>query len=247
MHQIFQVGKFIELSSVDSTNNYAAKLLKEAPQPDGTVILSHYQTSGRGQRGATWNSDRDQNLTFSLILHPSMLDVQHQFLLNKTISLGLYDFLSANIDEVSIKWPNDLIAGELKIAGILIENAISGSKLENTIIGVGLNLNQTQFDIDRAVSMKNLLGVNYDVRETCILVVNAILARYTQLAAGGSTRIDRDYLQNMFGLNKRRSFIYKGEHMAATIRGVDGWGKLLLEDEHGSILHCDLKEVVFNY
>lgn len=247
MHQIFQVGKFIELSSVDSTNNYAAKLLKEASQPDGTVILSHYQTSGRGQRGATWKSDRDQNLTFSLILHPSTLNIEHQFLLNKTISLGICDFLAPDVDGVSVKWPNDILVGNSKIAGILIENAITGSKIDHSIIGVGLNLNQETFEFPRALSMYNLLGRKFDVRQTCILVANAILARYSQLVTAGNQEIDGEYLDSLFGLNQPRSFNYKGTAITGTIRGVDHWGKLLVEADHGDMIACDLKEIGFNY
>src|ERR1035437_922779 len=114
----------IKPMSVDSTNNYASKLLNNHKVEEGTVIWAEEQTRGKGQEENQWESEKGKNLTFSLGLFPRFLKIEELFYLSKSISLGVAGFLGKYIDRVSIKWPNDIYAGDRKITGILIENCI---------------------------------------------------------------------------------------------------------------------------
>ena len=129
---------------LESTNNYAKQLVSDKVE-EGTVVLAQFQSKGRGQQGNYWESETGKNLLFSLILYPDFLEAEFQFSLSMLVSLAIVSVLDEETDEVQIKWPNDIYVGKLKIAGILIENTIKGSKLGSTIVGVGLNLNQEMF------------------------------------------------------------------------------------------------------
>jgi len=139
---IFSEKQIIHLKSINSTNDFAAALIKNNETAEGTVIWADVQTAGKGQKGNVWNTEADNNLTFSFILHPLHIHPSEQFMLNKAISLGIVDYLKTIIDPLmlKIKWPNDIYAGKMKLAGILIENEILGNSLQTAIIGIGLML-----------------------------------------------------------------------------------------------------------
>src|SRR5690349_7854438 len=145
-----------------STNDEASRLIESSSHVvEGTVVITDSQTSGRGQRGNTWITEPGKNLTFSLLMKPTFLNAQDQFLLNKAFSLGLYDYLNATLQAtVKIKWPNDMVVNDKKICGILIENQIQGQNIQNSIVGIGLNVNQENFSIPTATSMK-VLGKDF--------------------------------------------------------------------------------------
>ena len=135
-------------------------ILKNKNEIEGLVVFSENQTDGKGQRGNSWITERGKNLTFSLFLKPSIL-ISTQFVLSKIVSLSIVDFLmEMGVKDVKIKWPNDIYCGDKKIAGILIENTISEGKINNCIVGIGLNVNQVNFDssIQNATSLKLELG-----------------------------------------------------------------------------------------
>src|SRR5688572_32157531 len=139
-----------------STNDEASQLIESSDNVvEGTVVITNDQTSGRGQRGNTWISEPGKNLTFSLVMKPAFLSAQDQFLLNKAFSLGLYDYLHITLKAtVKIKWPNDMLANDKKICGILIENQIQGQNIQHSVVGIGLNVNQENFSMPTATSMK---------------------------------------------------------------------------------------------
>ena len=139
-------GQFkVHLSRVDSTNNYAANLIKSGKAKSGTVILADEQTNGRGQRDAVWQSDPGLNLQFSAIWLPESFFIKDQRYLNFAVSIAIQQFLSKKGVEPQIKWPNDILVGEKKISGVLIENQLQGQRINACIIGIGLNVNQTEF------------------------------------------------------------------------------------------------------
>ena len=137
------IGSYIErVDELDSTNNYAASLLLTKRLPDGSVIVANSQVGGRGQATNKWESEPDKNLTFSIILYPEFMEITKQFEISKAISLGIVDFLKDLVDDVSIKWPNDIYIGSRKVAGMLMEYSIRKRKISSCIVGIGLNINQ---------------------------------------------------------------------------------------------------------
>src|SRR5688572_4624485 len=149
MHVTPIIGNnILKLSAVDSTNTYAATLLKNQKPPEGLIIQALHQTAGRGQMGTNWHSIAGESLTFSVILTPDFLPAEKQFYLNMAISFGLYEYLSVKgIHDGLIKWPNDLLVHRRKIAGILIENSIKGKALQHSIVGIGININSAAAEL----------------------------------------------------------------------------------------------------
>ena len=147
MRTINPGNSVIHLTSVDSTNKYAATLLRKENIPEGTVILADVQTHGKGQGGNTWLSDKDLNLLFSLILKPDFLPAYKQFYLSMSIASGIHDCMADLGIRSWIKWPNDILIQDKKVAGILIENTIQFQNIQTSIVGIGLNVNQVTFQV----------------------------------------------------------------------------------------------------
>lgn len=146
----------IELTEIDSTNNYAMRLINEGMAEHGHVVSALYQTSGKGQHGHHWESAEANNLLFSIILDTHTLFIDDQFALNAMTAVTVAEFLSekCEVPDISIKWPNDIYAGKKKISGTLIENHLRGSSWMNSVVGIGINVNQRIFpDLPNATSI----------------------------------------------------------------------------------------------
>ena len=166
------IGKvLLHFPILDSTNNHAANLLAKSTPMEGTVIFTTHQVAGKGQYGSSWESEAGKNITLSVILHPSFLAVHHQFMLNKAIALGIFDMICQYINpsRVYLKWPNDLYIDNKKVGGILIQNSLKGSQINNSIIGIGLNINQTVFkgNAPNPTSFTLITGQSYSIDELC--------------------------------------------------------------------------------
>ncbi|MGA2824296.1 MAG: biotin--[acetyl-CoA-carboxylase] ligase [Bacteroidales bacterium] len=239
----------IELQTVDSTNFYAEELLKTQKVSEGTIIFAHDQTSGKGQGENNWESEPRKNVTFSLVLFPKFLSPWQQFLLNKAISLGVLDFLAGVIIEqkLSIKWPNDIYAGNRKIGGILLQNTICGTLYESCIAGIGVNLNQETYNpgLPNPVSLRQITGKDYPVKDAVDRIVACIDDRYQQLQEGLSELLDREYREQLFGINEWRDYTVDKNLIKGKIRGVDESGMLIMETENGSIRHFNHREIAF--
>ncbi|MCC6690587.1 MAG: biotin--[acetyl-CoA-carboxylase] ligase [Bacteroidia bacterium] len=239
----------VDLSSVDSTNNYAAELLKNTAIADGTVIWSHEQTHGRGQRGNKWLSVPGQNLTISIVLHPA-INASKQFYLTKAVSLGLTEMIKGIVDEkadIKIKWPNDIYAGNKKIAGILIENNLRGDNIVNSIVGIGLNINQINFNpaITKASSLRLITGKQFDIN-TCInQLCTHFEPRYLQMKAEKHRLLNNDYHHALYRLNEIGNYKKNNSVFNAILTGVSEEGKLTLKHADGKIANYDFKEVEF--
>ncbi|MBP7478191.1 MAG: biotin--[acetyl-CoA-carboxylase] ligase, partial [Chitinophagales bacterium] len=163
---------FIELEEIDSTNSFVKQYLSKNKPKAEMVIMSHAQPAGRGQYGNVWLSEPHKNLTFSYLHFPNQVRPDNQFNLNIKVSLAIHRALARILQpletqhELKIKWPNDIYLDNKKIGGILIENTIQGQFIESCIIGVGLNILQTDFGhlSHKASSLKNLLGIDYPVK-----------------------------------------------------------------------------------
>lgn len=245
---LFTGTNLVELDSTESTNNYALNLLREKQPFEGTVVRTFRQTLGRGQRQKQWESEDFSNLTFSLIYYPVFLSVSRQFQLSKAIALGIADFVknTTKIEDVKIKWPNDIYVGDKKIAGILIENTVSGNKISSAVIGIGLNINQTTFSqkIPNPISLRIITGKKLDLENCFQELCVSLEARYMQLKAAKENVINEHYHKALYGLNEEREFIVDNKNIIADIIGVDGLGRLKLAVDE-IIIAYDLHQVVF--
>lgn len=237
----------IVLSETGSTNNYASKLITEGNTENGSLVLSLYQKKGRGQRGNSWESAPGENLLASLILFPSFLPPGKQFYLSKITSLALADWLASQIENVAIKWPNDVYVGTKKIAGILIETSILGNRFHTAVAGIGLNLNQLRFskELPNPVSLKMLTGKDYDAVEVAVQVRQIFLDWYQKLEAGDIAEIDEAYHKNLFRMNEWAVFQENNKRFEARILGTGEFGQLILEDHSGKQSAWMFKEIEF--
>jgi BirA family transcriptional regulator, biotin operon repressor / biotin---[acetyl-CoA-carboxylase] ligase len=243
---LFVGNYYLYLSQSDSTNIALKNLLSTADLQEGAVISAGYQLSGRGQAGTTWQSERDQNILLSVLLFPRFLKAQKQFNLSQAISLAVHDFIKNLIPDthVQIKWPNDIYAAGEKISGILIENTLKGETIENSIIGIGININEVQLEQNRT-SLKSFTGLDYDLRYLEKILFSNIEARYLQLKANSDV-ISRDYQANLFGFETNMHFtdLKVNETFDGMIIGINPDGRLLIESEDGLKLY-GMKEVKF--
>lgn len=249
MHKFFANSLFLAkkleiLPHCHSTNKVAADLLNKERPPEGTVILTEDQTAGKGQRGNQWESEPYKNLTFSIIFYPHFLLIRDQFYLNMIISLGISEALKPELgNEVKVKWPNDIYVNDYKICGILIENAIKGSMMEHSIIGIGLNVNQTLFSVDKATSMSELTLMNYDLNDVFNRVIQSIEKYYLLLRNGDLDKIKKAYLNNLYWINEVHLFESNGV-FSGQIVNVDEVGRLVIESNQKRDTY-DIKEVTF--
>ncbi|MFZ6051603.1 biotin--[acetyl-CoA-carboxylase] ligase [Halocola ammonii] len=247
MGRHFKKREKYTFQSIDSTNNFAAKLLRDANPGEGTVILSEFQTSGRGQRGKSWEAESGKNLLLSIILKPDFLELDRNALLNKAVALGVFDTVKSFCEtaEVHIKWPNDILVNGKKIAGILIENTLNNRIIESSIVGVGINVLQTGFEERGATSLALESNRLIPVDVVCDSLLKHVELRYDLLRNGNFKRLRSDYREHLFGLNKTRKFSYRGSEIQAIIRGVAPEGKLILESLEGEEILCNNGEVVY--
>jgi len=237
----------ILLDSVDSTNNYAAKELLTKSLNEGTVFAASCQHAGRGQGSASWESAAGVNLTISIVLYPKKVEVARQFSISKAVALGITDFLSEETESISIKWPNDIYAGDGKIAGILIEVAISAGQISRAIVGIGLNINQEKFvsDAPNPVSLKNLTGKDYDLTEMLGRMCARIDMRYNQLIRGGKDTIDQEYEMMLYRRGVWAKYGAEGVNFEGMITGIDDEGRLMMRLRNGEIRTYRFKEIQF--
>jgi BirA family biotin operon repressor/biotin-[acetyl-CoA-carboxylase] ligase len=237
----------VHLDSVDSTNNYAAKELLTKSLNEGTVIVAACQQSGRGTGLASWESADGLNLTFSIVLYPKQVSISQQFSISKAISLGVTDFLSRYVRGVSIKWPNDIYVGEKKIAGILIETAITGGKFSKAIVGIGLNINQEYFvsDAPNPVSLKNLTRDTYEISKLLTELCSCLDNRYRSLIGGDYFTLQHDYGKLLYLKGVWAKYRDQNSDFEGRIVGVEDDGRLKIENSAGEMRGFYFKEVSF--
>ena len=240
---IFSEDKIIQLTKVKSTNEFAVDFLKNNNTDEGIIIWGISQTNGKGQKGNRWESEDGQNLTFSIILHPKMIEPSMQFLLNKAISLGIIDFLASKIDKskLKIKWPNDIYFDKLKIAGILIENEVLGAELQTSIVGIGLNLNQIKFsaNIPNPTSLRLISGKEQDTRLMLLELLSALESRILKLYNNDIELNNNDYLNNLLYYNIYKKYIWQNTEITAKIINITEYGQLILKTNDNKTLICN--------
>lgn len=238
----------IHLPETGSTNSYAIEMLAKARPDEGCVIITDHQTNGKGTDSNTWESEKGKNLTFSIILYPT-ITADRQFILNKAISLGICNFLRAelNHDDITIKWPNDIYITDKKVCGILIQNSIIGNHFDYMVIGIGLNINQTVFvsDAPNPVSLKQITGKEYDLEKLLQNLLKSVFEKYLRVLSGQGLLIENEYYNALYRLMEWHEFRINNSKTIARITGTNEYGQLVLETESGLLLNCDLKEVQF--
>lgn len=223
---------FIELSSVDSTNNYALSRVREGLAGHGSAFFTYEQTAGKGQMGRQWLSEKGANIALSVVIQPKPLQISQQFQLSACIAIAASSFLSKYAgEEIKIKWPNDLYWKSRKIGGILIENIISGASptWHWAVAGTGININQTLFPpgLPNPVSLKQITGKSFDSKklaeELCV-----ILDKYfAQLISEGFENIYKEYNNCLYKLNEAVRLKKGNSVFRTTIIGVTAGGELI--------------------
>ncbi len=229
---LFRSDRLILFKQIPSTNDYAADLLAEFP-PEGTVIQALEQSAGKGQRGNRWESEVGKNLLMSMILYPAWLAPHKIFDLNLVISLAivkaLETFLSTH--DIAIKWPNDILIERKKVCGILIENQLEGRVLKNSVVGIGLNVNQHIFPqqlLSKAASLKSFLQKDLSVSEVRDILLSKVELYYTRLQAGEHSALKLQYLTYLYGFRQTVRLMIDGKIYTALIQGVDDTGRLMV-------------------
>ncbi|QTE35170.1 biotin--[acetyl-CoA-carboxylase] ligase [Mucilaginibacter gossypii] len=246
---LFVGQNLVTIKQVDSTNSFLKNLLSNSkPVPEGTVIMAEEQYAGRGQQQNTWHSEPGKNLTFSILLKPRFLPVEAQFDLNRAASLSVYDALHPLLgDRLKIKWPNDIYYGDRKLGGMLIENTIQGAQLKDSVIGIGLNINQENFPpgASNATSVKQILQKDYDLTLLLSEICKKLEVYYLKLKAGQIDFVRNSYLSRLYWLNEVKSFESNGRVFNGIVKNVLPNGLLLIEDTNGQQMEFNLKELKF--
>lgn len=228
---------FVELQSVDSTNNYARQQIHAGLAQDGMAIFAHDQVAGKGQRGKVWATEKGANLILSIVVKPHPLQLAQQFQLSACTAVALREFFMKYAgDETKIKWPNDLYWQDRKAGGVLIENIVGGTRQGGgrewtSIIGMGININQTTFDpeLKNPVSLKQITGKNFQPVELAKELCVHLDKRLTELRKNGFEGIYQTYLSGLYKRKaavrlKKGTIVFEG-----IIRGVSPVGKLIVQ------------------
>lgn len=227
------IGKrFIELLSVDSTNNYAMQQVQNGNAAHGDAWFAFEQTAGRGQFNRQWLSAKGENIILSVALDTRQLPLNKQFLLNMACALSVLDlFNKYTTENVKIKWPNDVYCRDRKAAGILVENMIRGQSWQFAIAGFGININQIEFPAGakKPVSLKQLTGQTYNTIELAKTFCGLLDERVKPLYAGNDQQILSDYNRHLYKLNETENFRYGEVSFPAIVKGVNESGNILLD------------------
>jgi BirA family biotin operon repressor/biotin-[acetyl-CoA-carboxylase] ligase len=217
---------------------------------DFTVVYTENQTNGKGQMGSKWQSNKSDNLTFSVFCNSSFLKLKDHFYLNCAVSISVFSVLhKLMIPQLSVKWPNDILSGHKKLSGILIENVIKSSSETHSIIGVGLNVNQLEFNpLFKATSLKAVLGQNFNLEEVLILLIAELQKQFKLLKNGQFDDLHDAYEKHLFRKNKPSTFKNaEGELFSGFIKNVTPTGELQILVEDAILKEFKLKEIKLLY
>lgn len=221
----------IHLTKVDSTNNYTKELVRQSVIASGIVVSAGFQSVGKGQRGNSWEGEPDKNVFSSCFIRFNSLSVERHFDINRWASLSVYETVCRWIprNKVHIKWPNDIFIGKNKVAGILSENALNSSKVEASIVGIGLNVNQRKFTEHRATSLSQYLGEQDFCLETVYYELFKQLRDNGAMLVADASRLREKYDALLFLKNQKARFREEESSFEGAIRGTNLKGQLLVE------------------
>jgi BirA family biotin operon repressor/biotin-[acetyl-CoA-carboxylase] ligase len=244
---LFTGKQLVFVPECHSTNALASELASKSILSEGTVVITSNQTAGRGQRGNTWETAAGMNLTFSILIKPTFLSVKNQFYLTIITSLAVVDFLKEqSVVELKIKWPNDILAGKKKICGVLIENSVQQETIHQSIVGIGLNINQKNFTISTATSLSIIKDQTFELNEALNYLLANFEKRYLQLRNGRLSELKSEYLENLFGFGETQTFISNENEFEGIIEGINENGELKVSNK-GNVSSFKLKEIALRY
>lgn len=236
----------VHLDETDSTNRFI-KELKTDKKYRMVVVASSFQTAGRGQGCNRWESEQGKNITFSILIHPDAILPHVQFVISMAISLAIKESLNGYFDDVSIKWPNDIYYKDKKICGILIENNLSGCVIKDSILGIGINVNQRKFvsDAPNPVSMFQILGKETDKEEVLNEVIRHFDYYLDKMNHGDFMEIRQQYLTSLYRKDGFFGYCDDNGFFEARIHTVEDDGHLILTDSDNKSRKYAFKEVRF--
>jgi BirA family biotin operon repressor/biotin-[acetyl-CoA-carboxylase] ligase len=224
-------GFFNILDTVDSTNNYAMAKVHAGMATHGMAWFAKEQTSGKGQRGRHWNSEKGKNIAISLVLEPGLLQIADQFQLSAAVAITCFEFFSTYAgEETTIKWPNDLFWRDRKAGGILIENVLQGKTWKWAVVGIGININQEEFDkeIQNPVSLKQITGKNFDNITMAKELYAMLMKNLGELKS--AYKILDQYNEHLYKINKPVTLKKDGVKFDTVIKEVSAAGRLITVD-----------------
>lgn len=241
---VFVGKKSVFLPQCHSTNDIALEFIKNRTYTDGMIIYTDYQTAGRGQRGNVWVSEAGKNLMFSVILDCSFVAASNLFQLHQMVSLAIANTLKNYFRNVKIKWPNDIMVANQKICGILIENTMKGAYIEQTLIGVGLNVNQGHFLIPNTTSFHDLTGEDADRMQILGEILSALEENFFVLKSGKTEELKARYHEMLY--QKDKAHTYEDAHgvFVGEVKGVNDLGQLVIHSGD-QLNYYNFKEVKF--
>lgn len=244
---LFTGQQLIWLPACPSTNSEAQQLLRENRASEGCTVITDDQFAGRGQRGNQWHAAPGENLTLSVVWLPAFLDAGQQFLLSQAVALAVFDWGATLLQaspQLRLKWPNDLYFGTQKFGGILIENSLSGAKIQSSIVGIGLNVNQRHFSLPTATSLGALTGRYFQREELAARLLECLEKRYLQLRAGQVGELRRAYLAALYRYQEWHEYEVAGRRVRGQIVGVEPDGRLAVEIA-GAVQRFALQEIKY--
>ncbi len=240
----------IFLPKVDSTNLEAWRQVKERELSNGTMIWTSNQYEGKGAANSIWSSDAEKNLTLSFIIYPDFLEIEHQFYLNMLTSLAIRETIEQlleNKSKVYIKWPNDIIVNNGKVSGMLIENSIYDSSIKTTIIGIGINVNQTIFpeNIKNPTSLKLISNKETEIFHCASVLCNNMKKWHSKLTEQKYSQINQSYHNHLYLINQENEFIKDNKVFKGIITGISEHGKLKIQTSEKNVSEFAFKEVEY--
>lgn len=237
--------KRIHLDETDSTNNYLRESKSNHANED-LLITTDFQTSGRGQKNNTWESAKEENLLFSFLIHPTHIVAHEQFCISEAISLAIQQTLLERTRDVKIKWPNDIYIGNHKVCGILVENSLVGSTINDCIIGCGVNINQDRFfsDAPNPVSLRQATGQEWN-REQILTSIMRNFDHFYSMTRNNRETLHSKYLESLYRRGEEHLYSDANGEFRATIIDVAPSGLLTLRDSNGTNRKYAFKEVRF--
>ena len=239
--------RIIKLHATESTNSFLKGFVKQSHYTEEVALIANKQTAGRGQMGNTWLSEEDKSLTVSMFKKINTIDIAQQFYLSMHIALSLKKVMeSYRVPDVFVKWPNDIMSGNLKIGGILIENCIVGKKWIGSIIGIGLNANNETFvGLPKASSIKLLTDNEVSIEALSEKVISQINNDFLSFTPQNFSSLKKAYETALFKRAVVSHFkdLKTQQKFNGIIKGVNNLGLLEVETESNQIRHFNLKEV----
>ncbi|MDR1742438.1 MAG: biotin--[acetyl-CoA-carboxylase] ligase [Dysgonamonadaceae bacterium] len=247
MKQKNENWQVIRLQETISTNSFLKELLKEDALADRIVAVTEFQRAGRGQRGNSWIGDKGKNLLFSILVHPATILAKDQFILSQIVSLSVKKTFDCYAKHIRIKWPNDIYWKDKKLGGILIENDLQDQYLQSSIIGIGLNINQVDFQkaLPNPVSLKQILGIDSNRNLILDRILQIFFGLYDRLSQEGATSIEKEYMESLYRGDGLYGFEDSNGPFQARIEGVRPSGHLVLRTSDGDERVYAFKEVQF--